>query len=217
MSFPLYTIEVKRTGPPRYERDSSGWGSAPNPGPLREFFVPANAARGAGPQNPRPASPRGGRGRRDPPKRACVPMQKVPVYRVVLKKERIIRVPVLLVDERETAVRVAHTLIGDNAFESLLALLLNGGSEIVGATVLGTTSNLGSTGATIRGVFTAAMLHNAAGIVLAHNHPSGHAAPSSEDIAMTRRAKAAEKILGIPIVDHIIVTRDVQVWAAVVC
>lgn len=46
----------------------------------------------------------------------------------------------------------------------------------------------------------------AAGIVLAHNHPSGDTRPSHEDIELTHRLCAAGDLLGLPIVDHVIIT-----------
>lgn len=45
----------------------------------------------------------------------------------------------------------------------------------------------------------------AASIIFVHNHPSGNAEPSAEDLAVTRQLVEAGKILGIPVVDHIII------------
>ncbi len=59
-----------------------------------------------------------------------------------------------------------------------------------------------------REVFKIAFLSNAASIILAHNHPSGQAEPSREDIEMTERLIEAGKILGIQVLDHIIIGSD---------
>jgi DNA repair protein RadC len=56
-----------------------------------------------------------------------------------------------------------------------------------------------------REVFKAAILSNAAGFILAHNHPSGELTPSKDDIAVTERIKEAGDLLGIDLLDHIIV------------
>ncbi|MBU3075692.1 RadC family protein [Clostridium estertheticum] len=56
-----------------------------------------------------------------------------------------------------------------------------------------------------REVFKSAILSNAASIILAHNHPSGDATPSGEDINITNRLRDAGKLLGIDLVDHIII------------
>ena len=65
---------------------------------------------------------------------------------------------------------------------------------------------LGSVEVHPREVFRAAVMHGAAAVILAHNHPSGDPAPSSDDIAMTRRLKQVGEILGIPVLDHIVLT-----------
>lgn len=68
--------------------------------------------------------------------------------------------------------------------------------------------SVGSLNATLvhaREVFKAAIIANAASILLVHNHPSGDPMPSPEDIALTERLKKASEIIGIKIVDHVIV------------
>lgn len=56
-----------------------------------------------------------------------------------------------------------------------------------------------------REVFKAAILANAASVILAHVHPSGDPTPSREDCELTRRLVAAGELLGIDVLDHIIV------------
>lgn len=58
-----------------------------------------------------------------------------------------------------------------------------------------------------REVFEPAILHNAAQIIVCHNHPSGNPEPSDEDLAITRRLQEAGKILGIEVLDHVVVTK----------
>ncbi|TAL42825.1 MAG: hypothetical protein EPN91_07560 [Salinibacterium sp.] len=55
-------------------------------------------------------------------------------------------------------------------------------------------------------VFRGALLSGAAGIAVAHNHPSGDATPSPEDDELTECLRAGGKLLGIPVMDHVIVT-----------
>jgi len=57
-----------------------------------------------------------------------------------------------------------------------------------------------------REVFEPALQLSAAGVVLAHNHPSGNLDPSDEDIAITKRVADAGDLLGITLVNHIIVS-----------
>uniref|UniRef100_UPI00333EE9CC RadC family protein n=1 Tax=Castellaniella defragrans TaxID=75697 RepID=UPI00333EE9CC len=56
-----------------------------------------------------------------------------------------------------------------------------------------------------REVVRAALAHHAAGVILAHNHPSGLAEPSPADLALTRHLKQALALVDIRLVDHLIV------------
>ncbi len=57
-----------------------------------------------------------------------------------------------------------------------------------------------------REVFRDAIKEAGSGIIVTHNHPSGNAAPSKQDIDTTKRLVEAGKIVGIPLLDHIILT-----------
>ena len=59
-----------------------------------------------------------------------------------------------------------------------------------------------------REVFRPAIAEAAAGIILVHNHPSGDPIPSPEDLTITGQLVAAGKLLGIPVLDHMIVGGD---------
>jgi DNA repair protein RadC len=58
-----------------------------------------------------------------------------------------------------------------------------------------------------REVFRAAIAANAAGLVLAHNHPSGDPTPSEADIKVTRDLIRAGQLLKIDVLDHVILGR----------
>jgi DNA repair protein RadC len=62
-----------------------------------------------------------------------------------------------------------------------------------------------------REVFEEAIKHNAAQILVAHNHPSGSLVPSEADIKLTKRLCESGKILGVDVLDHVIVTKDAYV------
>lgn len=53
-----------------------------------------------------------------------------------------------------------------------------------------------------------AILDNAVSIIVAHNHPSGNSEPSGQDIAVTRLVNAACKIMKMPCLDHIVISRS---------
>lgn len=57
-----------------------------------------------------------------------------------------------------------------------------------------------------REIARAALEHNAAAVILAHNHPSGAARPSRADEALTRSLKAALSLVDVRVLDHFIVT-----------
>jgi DNA repair protein RadC len=67
---------------------------------------------------------------------------------------------------------------------------------------------LNSTLAHPREIFKCALTDSAAAIVVAHNHPSGIVEPSDADIETTQQLAAAGQLLGIPLLDHIIVSKD---------
>lgn len=71
-----------------------------------------------------------------------------------------------------------------------------------------TTVSIGSDGHTFmspREVFRDALGHGASSVVVAHNHPSGDAEPSTDDRAVTRRLQSAGELLGIDMLDHLVV------------
>ncbi|MCE2984077.1 MAG: DNA repair protein RadC [Parachlamydia sp.] len=59
-----------------------------------------------------------------------------------------------------------------------------------------------------REVFFPAIRHKAASFIIAHNHPSGDPAPSQGDIDLTLSLVEAGRLMGIPVVDHLIVGHD---------
>lgn len=156
--------------------------------------------------------------RRDPKaRRACIPPTKVPIYRVVLRKDGTLRVPRTSIDTPAEAHAVAYALIGDRPFEHLVTLFLNAQNDITGAIIVATTGNVSSASSSVRGIFTGALVHNAVGIILAHNHPSGNPEPSADDIAMTEKIRVAGSVLGVPVLDHLIITRDPTRWRSIMC
>lgn len=68
--------------------------------------------------------------------------------------------------------------------------------------------SVNSAGVPIRKIVEMAMGYNASSVVLAHNHPSGLAIPSPDDIHTTRRVAAALDAVEISLADHIIVADE---------
>jgi len=59
-----------------------------------------------------------------------------------------------------------------------------------------------------REIFKAAVLVNAASIILVHNHPSGDPSPSTNDCTLTVRVREAGQLMGIELLDHIIIGHE---------
>ncbi len=57
-----------------------------------------------------------------------------------------------------------------------------------------------------REVVRAALMHNAAAVILAHNHPSGSATPSRADELLTQTMKQALALVDVRVLDHVVVT-----------
>lgn len=57
----------------------------------------------------------------------------------------------------------------------------------------------------LREVIADAAVHGSAGLVLAHNHPSGDATPSAADRALTRRLALVSEAMDVAILDHLVI------------
>jgi DNA repair protein RadC len=133
----------------------------------------------------------------------------IPVYDVRLVASRKpLRLAEDIVPDSRIAARLAHALIGCTDREHLACFYLNGQNRIVGAHIV-TIGGQHVMGAVDRRViFRAALAACASSFVLAHNHPSGDPTPSKDDIETTAAIMRAAEILAVPVVDHVIVTRD---------
>jgi len=65
-----------------------------------------------------------------------------------------------------------------------------------------------------RKVFKGCVLSNAGSAIAFHNHPSGDPTPSEMDIETTRRLCEAGKVLGIPLLDHLIIGNGTKNWVS---
>lgn len=132
------------------------------------------------------------------------------------KSKRVDIVSIKLVKESSTLYRNRKVSSPIDAYELLVPFLFELDREATVVLTLDTKNqptsisicSLGSINASLvhpREVFKTAVLKNANGIIIAHNHPSGDPAPSNEDLAITKRLVATGEIIGIKLVDHIIV------------
>jgi DNA repair protein RadC len=85
-------------------------------------------------------------------------------------------------------------------------IILTGRSQKVLTKELVSKGGLSETVVDPKIIFGMALQHQASGIILIHNHPSGSLKPSQNDIHLTKRLADAGKILGINILDHLIIS-----------
>ena len=126
----------------------------------------------------------------------------IPVYRLELVKEsqvqaKSITCPSDLAEQMKDIARADR--------EHLVCLFLNTQNRPVGRQ----TVSIGSLNQAIlvpRELYKAAILSNACKTILIHNHPSGELIPSKEDDLITDRIARAGQLLGIPLLDHVILS-----------
>lgn len=111
-----------------------------------------------------------------------------------------------IIESTEQALAQLHD-IRNHKKEHFVALYLNARNELIHREDI----SVGTVNASIvhpRDVFAPALEHNATAVMVAHNHPSGNAEPSPEDVEVTSRLKEAGKILGIRVVQHLVLTKE---------
>ncbi len=88
--------------------------------------------------------------------------------------------------------------------ETVFLVCLDSKCRVLGTTLLHRGS-VNSAEVNVRAIVANALKHNAAGVILAHNHPGGIALPSEDDLRTTHTLHTALKPVGIQLIDHIIV------------
>jgi DNA repair protein RadC len=102
---------------------------------------------------------------------------------------------------------VAKPFVKNEKRELFLALLLNVRNQLISIEVI----SIGILTATLvhpREVFAPAIQKKANSIIVIHNHPSSYLKPSPEDFEVTKQLKDASEVMGIPLVDHLIISED---------
>ena len=127
--------------------------------------------------------------------------------RIALVRETSLRtLPKTYARTPEDVFRLAQD-IADQDREHFAVVLLNTKNRVLGVDVV----SVGTLDASLvhpREVLKAAILTNAASVVICHNHPSSDATPSAEDLRISKALKNAGEIMGITVLDHVILTAD---------
>jgi DNA repair protein RadC len=136
---------------------------------------------------------------------------KVPVYEVrLVQSRRPLRLAEECVAHPPSAARALHALIGLTDREHFACLFVNLHHHVTGAHIAAIGAQHTITSIDVRVILRAALAACATAIILSHNHPSGNPSPSHEDIATTEMIMRAASVLSMPVLDHIIVTRDMN-------
>jgi DNA repair protein RadC len=88
--------------------------------------------------------------------------------------------------------------------EQIRLVMLNMKNDVIGWPVV-STGGLSMVNVRMADVFREPIKHAAAGIIFAHNHPSGDPRPSPEDVNLTRELVRTGKLLSIEVVDHLVI------------
>ncbi len=120
-------------------------------------------------------------------------------------KERIVEKPIIV--RRGDVEDYLRSKLSERRDECVIALYLDNGNRVLGDEVIAD----GTVNRCVifpRKVMEGAMKHSAASFILVHNHPGGTAAASEEDWKTTERLHSAGMQIDIPMLDHIIVSKD---------
>jgi DNA repair protein RadC len=102
-------------------------------------------------------------------------------------------------------VEVARRLIGADISEVILAFFFDARQRVTGHCEVAR-GTLNAARLTPRDILVRALAVNAASVAVAHNHPSGSETPSRADRQVTAVIREACSLVGIPLLDHVIVT-----------
>lgn len=107
----------------------------------------------------------------------------------------------------ETAYKFFSKYIAREKQENLLAIYLDNQNRYISHKIL-FKGTLNSSIVHPREVFKHALLENASGVIVMHNHPSGNTRPSASDDETTRVLAETGNIMGIKLLDHLVVSKD---------
>ncbi|MGN7202691.1 RadC family protein [Pedobacter sp. SAFR-022] len=119
------------------------------------------------------------------------------------RRKETARAEVVKVGSSHDAFQHLHADFADLNHEEFWMLLLNRANHVKSKHLVSKGGQSGTV-ADPKIIFKTALEHQAAYIILAHNHPSGNLKPSAEDIKLTKKLVEAGKLLDLLVVDHLI-------------
>lgn len=115
-----------------------------------------------------------------------------------------------VVSGSEDAAKVCRECFDDGKIdwiEEFVVIALNRANKVLGFYKV-SSGGVSGTVADPKVIFQFALLSNASGLIISHNHPSGNTTPSQADLNLTKKLVHAAAFLDIKILDHIIVTDE---------
>ncbi len=97
--------------------------------------------------------------------------------------------------------------IGKKKQEYIVGLFLNSRFELLQKKII-CIGSLDGVSILPRDIIIPALEVNASSVIIAHNHPSGNASPSREDVVITERIKEGLELVGLNFLDHIVIGRN---------
>ena len=94
--------------------------------------------------------------------------------------------------------------------EELRVMLLNTRNRVIEIVTV-YRGSLNSSQVRVCELFRAAIVENAAALIVIHNHPSGDPTPSPDDLHLTAEALAAGRLLDVELLDHLVIGHDAYV------
>nr|WP_207707616.1 JAB domain-containing protein [Desulfofundulus thermobenzoicus] len=136
-----------------------------------------------------------------------MPAKRVQIVSLKMVRESSVTYDARRINGPESVVALVRDFLEDADREKCLAVYLNTKNEPNAIHVV-SVGTLNSSPVHPREVFKAALLCNAAAVILVHNHPSGDPTPSREDMGLTKKLAEVGELLGIELLDHVVVGRD---------
>jgi DNA repair protein RadC len=96
--------------------------------------------------------------------------------------------------------------------EEFKLMLLTRSNKVLGIASI-SKGGLSGTVTDVKIILQYAIKANASGMIICHNHPSGHLQPSESDLAITRKVKDAAKVMDIQLLDHLIINPDWEYYS----
>ncbi len=114
-------------------------------------------------------------------------------------------------DSKAAGTHIRHAIErhGEPMVERFVCLALDSRQNVLGWTTIGI-GGIAHCPVDLTQIARFAVLSGALAIIVGHNHPSGDPSPSPEDLTLTTHIRAACKLLGLRLLDHVIIATDSQ-------